>query len=935
MSEAILNPTLTSDAPDGLTADALRAQEWAGEPFLHPGEDPAEALAPGTARRAALDDALAEIDGGGRTPSPGWKVRFGLLLGLERVLSSKPPATAAGTELRKHQIDALAGMLTELIAANQRQAEDLNGNGNGHAEPDEVDDAEEEDELEPADEDAEAEDEVGFTGEDPGAVRRYRFRHPTASGKTIAAAGFVEAAKTLGILILTHRRLLVSQFQRDLTTEGYGERFVDAIERGQTAPRENPITIQTYAWFARHADSVSRDAYQLVICDEAHTALGEKTSAAIRSFSEPLYIGMTATEQLIAKQVSDVFPASVDDLPLTDAARRGLIAPLRCLRVPPAAAINAVPIVGGDFEERALAAALDHQALNQAAASLYRERFDTTPGIVYAAGVDHAYNLAQEFRAAGLKAEAVSGRTPPVKLAETLAAYERGDINVLINAMLLAEGWNSPRATVCMHLAPTASKRVYQQRIGRIMRTHPRKEAGIVVDFTPKSATHNDRVVSLHSLLEADFYREGARVTPAPRRRVQRRARRRLSPAPWLVPVTPDVARRLAVIQREWQRIDPKFLDEDEQRYWATIAGRQIRFDQRAEFAKKFAEGRASKPALETFLSVCSAENPNRRLRMTALQDRVSMTVERADFDDLVTLVSQAPPWEKDRSAGVRILLRAIGEGKANAPDQILQRWTWKLAKTTRKVQDRRASAEFPEAKRLLGAVANSRGHRHEENVQRLIQVAKALPLDVGAALLASSEGYTPRANNTLDRAREEIGEIKEIANALADNLPAPKAPSRKSRRRKRKKKPAEGQAQPPAEGSAASNGGAPADERRRASEAEAAAPTAQAVRGLGRGPRARRRTARRRVTKNGRCSCCSRSASSRASSRRCRRACCRSCRSCSPAERPVGDRSRSSRGSWSASRSSRSSRPGCSTCSACRRTSCATSRSRCSSSSR
>ena len=799
MSEAILNPTLTSDAADGLTADALRAQEWAGEPFLHPGEDPAEALAPGTARRTALDDALAEIEGGRRAPSPRWKVRFGLLLGLERVLSSKPPATAAGTELRKHQIDALAGMLTELIAANQRQAEDLNGNGNGHAEPElEPEDADEDDELEPADEDAdaEAEDEPEFTGEDPGAVRRYRFRHPTASGKTIAAAGFVEAAQTLGILILTHRRLLVSQFQRDLTTEGYGDRFVDAIERGQTAPRENPITIQTYAWFARHADSVSRDAYQLVICDEAHTALGEKTSAAIRSFSEPLYIGMTATEQLIAKQVSDVFPASVDDLPLTDAARRGLIAPLRCLRVPPAAAINAVPIVGGDFEERALAAALDHQALNQAAASLYRERFDTTPGIVYAAGVDHAYNLAQEFRAAGLKAEAVSGRTPPVKLAETLAAYERGDINVLINAMLLAEGWNSPRATVCMHLAPTASKRVYQQRIGRIMRTHPRKEAGIVVDFTPKSATHNDRVVSLHSLLESDFYREGARVTPAPRRRVQRRARRRLSPAPWLVPVTADVARRLAVIQREWQRIDPKFLDEEEQRYWATIAGRQIRFDQRAEFAKKFTEAHASKPALETFLSVCAAENPNRRLRMTALQDRVSMTVERADFDDLVTLVSQAPPWDKDRAAGVRILLRAIGEGKANAPDQILQRWTWKLAKTTRKVQDRRASAEFPEAKRLLGAVANSRGHRHEENVQKLIQVAKALPLDVGAALLASSEGYTPRANNALDRAREEIGPIGEIANALADNLPAPKAPSRKSRRRKRKKKPSDGQAQ-------------------------------------------------------------------------------------------------------------------------------------------
>jgi hypothetical protein len=293
----------------------------------------------------------------------------------------------------------------------------------------------------------------------------------------------------------------------------------------------------------------------------------------------------------------------------------------------------------------------------------------------------------------------------------------------------------------------------------------------------------------LHALLDADFYREGARVTPAPRRRQQRRARRKLSPVPWLVPVTPDVARRLAVIQREWQRIDPKYLDEDEQRFWATIAGRQIRFDQRAEFARKFVEGRASKVALEQFLSTCAAENPNRRLRITALLDRVATPVERADFDDLVTLVTQAPPWEKDRAAGVRVLLRAIGEGKAAAPDQILARWTWKLARATRKVQDRRVSTEFPEAKRLLGAAANSRGFRHEENVNRLVQVAMTMPMSVGAALLASADGYTPRANTALDKAREELGSIAEIANALADNLPAPKLTARKSRRRRRKRK--------------------------------------------------------------------------------------------------------------------------------------------------
>jgi superfamily II DNA or RNA helicase len=813
MHKIIDQPTKAPSGADGLEAMAIRATAWAGEPFLHEGEDPAVVLAPGTARRRALDEATAEIESGRSEPTAEWKVHFALMLGLERVLSEKPPHLASGTELRRHQIDALAGMLTELIAANQREHE--NGNGhNGHSEA-ALDDEDEDDEL-----DADLEEEVEDVVPDPGAARRYRFRHPTASGKTIAAAGFVEAARSIGVLILTHRRLLVNQFRRELTDEGYGGRLQPEILDSKPLPVSNPITIQTYAWFARHVGDLRRDAYQLVICDEAHTALGEKTSAAIRSLPEPLYIGMTATEQLIAKQVADVFPASVDDLPLQDAARRGLIASLRSLRVPPVAAINSVPIVGGDFDQQELAKVLDHQALNQASAGLYRERFGDTPGIVYAAGVDHAYNLAQEFRSSGLKAVAVSGRTPPVQLAETLAAYERGEINVLINAMLLAEGWNSPRATVVMHLAPTASRRVYQQRIGRIMRIHPRKEAGIVVDFVNKGATHSERVVTLHSLLDADFYREGARVIPTPRRRMQRRARRKLTPAPWLVPVTPDVKRRLSVIAREWQRIDPRYLDDEEQRYWATFAGRNLRFEEREAFVQKFTDGRASKSALEQFLFTCAAENPNRRLRMMALADRVSMTVDRASFDDLVTLVTQAPTWEKDRQPGVRTLLQAIGAGKPDAPDQILARWTWRLARATRKALDRKASGEFPEAKRLLGALANSRGHRHEENAARLVVAVRDLPLPVAAALLASADGYTPRSTKLLEAAREEIGSIQEIAAALAEDLPEPKPPRRSRRRRRRKKKggsggeaattTAEGAAMPAAELEPETNGNPP-----------------------------------------------------------------------------------------------------------------------------
>src|SRR5437764_3838174 len=122
MQEAT-QPTILSDAADPLAAAALRAEAWAGEPFLRAGEDPAVVLAPGTARRRALDEGLFEIEAGRRTPSSQWKVRFGLLLGLERVLAEPEPKTKAGTALRRHQIDALAGMLTELIAARQFKEE--------------------------------------------------------------------------------------------------------------------------------------------------------------------------------------------------------------------------------------------------------------------------------------------------------------------------------------------------------------------------------------------------------------------------------------------------------------------------------------------------------------------------------------------------------------------------------------------------------------------------------------------------------------------------------------------------------------------------------------------------------------------------------------------------------------------------------------------
>src|ERR1700758_3367911 len=108
-------------------AAIARAELFTREQFVYEGETLEDALSPGSARRRALDAALTEIEAGADKPSIDWRRHYSLLLGLERLLSEEEPHLADGTVLSAHQVDALSGTLTALLAEAQR-----NGNGSGN-----------------------------------------------------------------------------------------------------------------------------------------------------------------------------------------------------------------------------------------------------------------------------------------------------------------------------------------------------------------------------------------------------------------------------------------------------------------------------------------------------------------------------------------------------------------------------------------------------------------------------------------------------------------------------------------------------------------------------------------------------------------------------------------------------------------------------------
>ena len=328
------------------SAEIARAEKLVRERFVHEGEDPAVALAAGSPRRRALDQALVEVKEGAKHPSTAWRREFSLLLGLERVLSEDEPKLADGTVLSAHQVDALSGTLTALLAEAQRSAARQRPRGraaspellasaailgpddDGSSEPAPTEPSgvgsptrpsprprptwtwtrrtgttrmrrttrartrttrisvpcsaprptrtrtrttsttswtssspspsprrsiEEESEEEPRDwVEEEDEEALAEQPEDPNAAKRFWFEHATGAGKTVAALGFVEASQTGGILILTHRRNLVDQFNGELRQRGYSKRICGPLYAGEDSPK-GPVTVETYQWFVRNA----------------------------------------------------------------------------------------------------------------------------------------------------------------------------------------------------------------------------------------------------------------------------------------------------------------------------------------------------------------------------------------------------------------------------------------------------------------------------------------------------------------------------------------------------------------------------------------------------------------------------------------------------------------------------------------------------------
>jgi superfamily II DNA or RNA helicase len=103
----------------------------------------------------------------------------------------------------------------------------------------------------------------------------------------------------------------------------------------------------------------------------------------------------------------------------------------------------------------------------------WQELASDRPTIAFTPLVRSADALRDAFRAAGVKAETVHGDTPKPERRAILAAYARGDVQVVCNAMVLTRGFDAPHTSCVIVGRPTKSVNLGVQMAGRGLRPVP------------------------------------------------------------------------------------------------------------------------------------------------------------------------------------------------------------------------------------------------------------------------------------------------------------------------------------------------------------------------------------------------------------------------------------------------------------------------------
>lgn len=315
--------------------------------------------------------------------------------------------------------------------------------------------------------------------------KRVVYYGPCGSGKTEAACELIRAAVAKGsrVVFAVNRVQLVLQASERLTKSGINHGI---MQGSNTCDVNSRVLVCSIATLARRGFPKDID---LLIIDECHGAAGSTAYKQLIFGAQVPVVGLSATP--FSRGLGKVYPelggalfeSIAKSATIPELIELGFLVDLEAY-APQEPDLDGVSMLGGDYREDELAARVDKDELVGGIVSHWRKLAGGRRTVVFATNIAHSLHIVKEFQAAGIPTAHMDCWTSTGERASILARLEAGEITVLSNVSVLAEGWNAPCIEVMVLARPTRSLVRFLQMVGRALRPYPGKKMALLLDHS-------------------------------------------------------------------------------------------------------------------------------------------------------------------------------------------------------------------------------------------------------------------------------------------------------------------------------------------------------------------------------------------------------------------------------------------------------------------
>lgn len=334
----------------------------------------------------------------------------------------------------------------------------------------------------------------------------------TGLGKTVVFCHIAKDRKDLGkTLILVHRdELAQSAATKMHSVDPTAQVGIVKAERNEVDAQIIVGSVQTLRNPARRSQI---ENVATIIVDEAHHAIADSYMTILEHFGAFQGIvgadpGATPTVGFSATLARDdhrglarVWQNVCYTRPVLWGIAKGHLVDVKAKRVTlEDLDLGRIKVSHGDYQEDEVGKALLGINAGPRIAEAWTEHARERQGFLFTPNVATTHQFAADFERAGIRTAVITGATPQQERLEAYSAFQKGQVQVLVNCMVLTEGFDMPQASVACIARATRSRNLYVQMAGRVLRPWPGKTDALLLDVV--GVTKDQKLASIVDLAE-------------------------------------------------------------------------------------------------------------------------------------------------------------------------------------------------------------------------------------------------------------------------------------------------------------------------------------------------------------------------------------------------------------------------------------------------